>query len=98
MNSNNPILHNLKKQIDYRLEAKFPEFHKSWKSIVKEYGNDFVDIVRDNFQKEFEKLDDFSSLILTIVIDNNLIFGQIKNLLIILTHKSEYLPLGLHFR
>lgn len=71
----------LKKLLADRLNAKYPDFEKNWTKIVQTLGSDFVGIIKENFQKELKFFNELSKFKLSIVIDNNFIFGQIKNLI-----------------
>lgn len=68
--------------IDYELtnlKNEFPDFEKGWKDITKKLGFDFIDFIKDRINNEFSELRSFFDLQLSVVIDNNFIFGQIKN-------------------
>lgn len=69
----------VKKEIEDRLNEKFPDFDKSWNDIVKSLGNEFVGNVKKAFQDELEMFKEISQFRFSIVIDNNFIFGQIKS-------------------
>jgi predicted nucleic acid-binding protein len=61
------------------LKKEFPNFEKGWGDIVKTLGFDFIDFMKDRIKHDFSELKSFFDLQLSIVIDNNFIFGQIKN-------------------
>lgn len=78
MTSENEIL-NFKEQLATKLYSKFPTFEKCWEDIANVLGNDFVGLIRDKFEDELQLFKEISQFRLSIVIDNNFIFGQIKN-------------------
>lgn len=68
-----------KKQLGKNLNEKFPTFEDQWDNVVKTLGNNFVGVVRDKFKDELQLFKEISKFRFSIVIDNNFIFGQIKN-------------------
>jgi predicted nucleic acid-binding protein len=64
-----------KNKIATNLNNKFPTFEEEWDKIVKTLGNDFVGLIKD----ELLLFREISQFRFSIVIDNNFIFGQIKN-------------------
>jgi predicted nucleic acid-binding protein len=71
---------NLKDIIEPRLEAKFPGFTEAWHEIVKKLGDEFVKLLKDKFTDEFQLVKEINQFKLTVVVDNNFVFGQLKNL------------------
>lgn len=80
MTSETEIL-NFKEQLTTRLNSKFPAFDKCWEDIVNVLGNDFVGLIRDRFKDELQLFKEISQFQFSVVIDNNFIFGQIKNVI-----------------
>ena len=79
MTNENEIL-KFKNQLATNLDSKFPTFEEKWKEIVKSLGNNFVGLIKDKFQDELKLFKEISQFRFSIVIDNNFIFGQIKNI------------------
>ena len=61
------------------LREKFPGFELEWKRLVNSLGVDFINQMRTHFRSELSLTREISEFQLTIVIDNNFIFGQIKS-------------------
>ena len=78
MTEENEIL-NFQNQFATSLNNKFPTFEKKWDEIVKTLGNNFVGKIRERFKEELKLFKEISQFRFSIVIDNNFIFGQIKN-------------------
>lgn len=72
-------LKDFKNHLANNLDAKFPGFEKEWYNIVRLLGNDFVNSMKGQFQDELSMFKEISQFRFSIVIDNNFIFGQIKN-------------------
>ncbi len=68
-----------KNQLATNLNNKFPTFEEKWNEIVKSLGNNFVGLVKEKFKDELQLFKEISQFRFSIVIDNNFIFGQIKN-------------------
>ncbi|MFC0875867.1 PIN domain-containing protein [Saccharicrinis sp. FJH2] len=81
MSFNESEIVNLKEEISKELNKKFPKFEDSWNNTVKELGNEFVGLIKELLQDEFQLLKEITEFRFSIVIDNNFIFGQIKNII-----------------
>ena len=68
-----------KNQLATNLNKKFPEFEEIWNEIVKSLGHSFVGLVKENLKDELKLFKEISNFRFSVVIDNNFIFGQIKN-------------------
>lgn len=69
----------IKERIEQRLESKYPGFQKVWKEIVLDFGPSFIEEFRKAFREELSSFEELSKFELIIVVDNNFVFGQIKN-------------------
>ena len=63
------------------LRDKLPGFEREWKKIVKKMGDDFVQLMDKRLKGEYRGLDGIMNFRLTVVVDNNFLFGQIKGVL-----------------
>lgn len=71
---------NLKEIVEKRLDKKFPGFKSAWGDLVKKIGDDFVNLLKDKFQDEYKLFKEISQFKISVVVDNNFVFGQLKGL------------------
>lgn len=71
---------NLKEIVNKRLDEKFPGFKSAWQDLVKKVGDDFVNLLKDKFQDEYQLFKEISQFKISVVVDNNFVFGQLKGL------------------
>lgn len=62
-----------------KLNEKFPTFEDNWNYIVNTLGNNLVGWIREKLKNELKSFKEISQFRFSVVIDNNFIFGQIKN-------------------
>jgi|GEM_PF-1531596 len=61
-----------------RIKRRYPEFEERWNKLIKDVGIDLVNYLKEKLNVEYNFLKDITQFKLKIVIDNNIIFGQIK--------------------
>lgn len=71
---------NIKEIVEKRLDEKFPDFKSAWHDLVKKVGDDFVNLLKDKFQDEYQLFKEISQFKISVVVDNNFVFGQLKRL------------------
>jgi len=62
------------------IESKYPQFEELWNNIVENLGDSFITNVRSIFGNELNNIFKYGQFDISVVIDNNFIFGQIKNI------------------
>ncbi len=72
--------HRMKDFFGARLNEKFPDFEHGWRELVNKVGDEFVNHIKTHFQSQYEIFREISDFQITVVVDNNFIFGQIKNI------------------
>lgn len=50
------------------------------RELVNKVGDEFVNHIKTHFQSQYEIFREISDFQITVVVDNNFIFGQIKNI------------------
>lgn len=68
----------LKNIIEERLHEKFPEFKSEWEKFVKQVGHSFVNLLKERFMDEYKLFKEISQFEMSIIVDNNFVFGQIN--------------------
>jgi len=80
MNENNPGMNFAKTKIEESLEKHIPGFSSFKKELTGKYGYEFVKILREGFKSQLKDLKEITNFRLSLVINNNFIFGQVKRL------------------
>jgi predicted nucleic acid-binding protein len=78
---NTDKLNESKNLIYLQLNSWIPDFNIKWNKIVKKFGNDYIETIIEIFKKDFNFFKELFNFKFIFVIDNNVIFGQIKNIL-----------------
>lgn len=69
---------NLKNIVEERLNKKYPEFKSEWEKFVKQVGHSFVNLLKERFMDEYKLFKEISQFEMSIIVDNNFVFGQIN--------------------
>lgn len=85
---------NVKDFFGARLNEKFPGFEDGWRELVKKVGDDFVNFVKDRIEDQYQLFKEITQFRISVVVDNNFVFGQIKNLV----EKNKPLELSFLYR
>ena len=70
----------LKSKFEESLEKQIPGFTNFKQELTIKYGHEFVKILREGFKSQLKDLKEITDFRLSLVIDNNFIFGQVKRL------------------
>lgn len=68
-----------KEKVYKRISEKYPDFDKEWNEFVNGIGSKIVSSIKMAFKKQLTSFENIFSASLSIVVDNNFIFGNIKN-------------------
>ncbi len=72
--------HEIKSHIDLNLGKRIPIFSSFKNELINKYGHEFVKILREGFKYQLKDLKEITDFRLSLIIDNNFIFGQVKKL------------------
>ncbi len=69
-----------KEDLESVLGQKFPRFLEGWNDITKNVEIEITEEVKTQFRESFSTIESFGELNVSIVLDNNFVFGQIKTM------------------
>lgn len=68
-----------KEKISNQIKDKYPDFEREWTEFVNGMGDKLISALRKGFERQLRSFENLLNISLTIVVDNNFVFGNIQN-------------------